>query len=416
MNPARETSRPSYISLCPAEPFRIFFPLAVLVGISGVSLWPLFFSGIHKFYPGIMHSRMMIEGFLGGFVIGFLGTAMPRLLSAPPLRGWETWTLVVLHLTVAGLHIGHQLLLGDTVFAVQLILFGVFLLRRARHATDLPPPGFVLVGMGYLAGLVGTLLWLGGMNGWVSGSAMMLGGLWLNQAFVLLLILGVGTFLLPRFLAIEGIRPLDEERRASQEWVLRAVTAGSVGVAILLSYWMETAYAAVNAAAVVRGSCVLAYLLFIVPIHRTSKPGRTVPMAVNIALASLVLGLAFPLFWPGQRVAALHIIFLGGFSLITFTVATRVVLGHSGYGHLFRTRLPVLLGVIALLLIGTALRVIGDFFPEQRTGNLNWASYLWMGAAAMWGLAILPKVRLPDVGDENHAPVSAAMKPAAPRP
>ena len=410
------TGRPSYLSLCSAEPFRIFFPLALLIGISGVSLWPLFFTGMHKFYPGIMHSRIMIEGFLGGFVIGFLGTAMPRLLSAPPLRRWETWTLVVVYLTVAGLHIGHQLLLGDIAFAVLLLFFGACLLRRARHATDLPPPGFVLVGLGYLTGLSGTLLWIGGMKGWVSGSAMMLGGLWLNQAFVLLLILGVGTFLLPRFLAIQGIRPLDEERTASREWVLRALAAGGVGITILVSYWLEAAYVMVTPAAMVRGCAVMIYLLCMVPIFRTSNPGRTVPLAVNIALVSVVLGLAFPLFWPGQRIAGLHVVFLGGFSLITFTVATRVVLGHSGNGHLFRARLPSLLCVIGLLLIATALRVIGEFLPDQRATDLDLASYLWMGAAAVWGIAILPKVRIPDVGDENHPPVSAAMKVAERRP
>jgi uncharacterized protein involved in response to NO len=371
MSTAVETPRPSYFSLCGAEPFRIFFPLALLIGISGVSLWPLFFSGIHKFYPGIMHSRMMIQGFLSGFVIGFLGTAMPRLLSAPPLRGWETWTLVVI-----------------------------------------PPPGFVLVGLGYLTGLSGTLLWIGGMKGWAPGSAMMLGGLWLNQAFVLLLILGVGTFLLPRFLAIQGIRPLDEERTASRAWILRALAAAGVGITMLVSYWLEAAYALVTPAAMVRGGAVVIYLLCMVPIFRTSNPGKTVPLAVNIALVSVVLGLAFPLFWPGQRIAGLHVVFLGGFSLITFTVATRVVLGHSGHGHLFRTRLPILLGVIGLLLIATVLRVIGDFLPEQRAIDLNWASYLWMGAAAAWGMAILPKVRIPDVGDENHPPVSAAIKVA----
>ena len=74
--------KPRFFDLCLAEPFRIFFPLATLFGLSGVSLWPLFFLGLHKFYPGPMHARLMIEGFLGGFVIGFLGTAGPRLLSA----------------------------------------------------------------------------------------------------------------------------------------------------------------------------------------------------------------------------------------------------------------------------------------------------------------------------------------------
>ena len=67
------------------EPFRLFFPEGVLAGILGVSLWPLHFGGIMSFYPGQAHARLMAFGFFGGFIFGFLGTAMPRMLSAPPL-------------------------------------------------------------------------------------------------------------------------------------------------------------------------------------------------------------------------------------------------------------------------------------------------------------------------------------------
>src|SRR5215207_5290588 len=91
---AMNERRPSYFALCRAEPYRLFFPLATLIGISGVSLWPLFFSGLHKFYPGIMHARMMIEGFLGAFVVGFLGTAMPRLTGTNPFSRWELGSLL----------------------------------------------------------------------------------------------------------------------------------------------------------------------------------------------------------------------------------------------------------------------------------------------------------------------------------
>ena len=80
-----------------------------------------------------------------------------------------------------------------------------------------------------------------------------------------------------------------------------------------------------------------------VPFHRQSLPAlRTAPAAAQLALLALVVGLIFPIFWPGQRIAGLHVVFLGGFSLITFTVATRVVLGHSGNEALFETRLPSL--------------------------------------------------------------------------
>ncbi|MEQ1859124.1 MAG: NnrS family protein [Chthoniobacteraceae bacterium] len=405
------SARPAYLSLCPAEPFRIFFPLATLLGISGVSLWPLFFTGLHKFYPGVMHSRLMIEGFLAGFVIGFLGTAMPRLLAAPVLRAWELWTLVALYLTTAGLHIGHQMIAGDVVFVVLLALFAAFLIRRVRARTELPPPGFVLVALGYASGLSGAALWAGGVKGWVPGNFAMLGGMWLNQAFVLLLVLGVGTFLLPRFLALPGVVLMADERRASPEWLRRAAFSLVVGITVLASYWIEVAHAALTTAAILRGVVVLAYLAVMVPIYRTPSPTQTVPLAVNLALIALVAGLAFPLFWPGQRAAGLHVIFLGGFSLITFTVATRVVLGHSGNEHLFLTRLPPLRIATLLLVAGTVVRAVADFLPD-RTLGMNWASTLWMLAACVWGYAVLPKVRIADPTGETACARRRALTPA----
>ncbi len=407
-----KATRPGFLQLCSAEPFRIFFPLATLLGISGVSLWPLFFSGIHEFYPGVMHARLMIEGFLSGYVLGFLGTAMPRLLSAPPLRAAELWPLVVLHALCAGLHIGHQVVAGDVVFVVLLLTFAGCMIRRIHQRTELPPPGFVLVGMGYLCGVAGALLWAAGSKGWVSGNWLLFGGLLLNQAFVLYLLLGVGTFLLPRFLALPGIVLMDEERTASPGWRRRALFALSAGVLILASYCIETFLLAPQPAAILRGVTVIAFLGVMVPIHRTPAPWKTVPLAVNLALLSLAAGLIFPLFWPGQRAAGLHVVFLGGFSLITFTVGTRVVLGHSGFGHLFQGRLPALQIAAALIMVGTVLRAIGDFLITRATW-LNWASALWMLAAVVWACAILPKVRHADPEDSGTCAGSRAKAAAA---
>lgn len=395
--------RPLYLSMCAEEPFRLFFPLATLLGISGVSLWPLFFTGLHKFYPGIMHSRLMIQGFLGGYIIGFLGTAMPRLLSARPLRGWEVWPLCGLYLLAAGLHIGHQVFAGDIAFATVLVLFAGCLLRRVHQRAELPPPGFALVGLGYVGGLAGTLLWAFGSQGWVPGEWMMMGGAWLNQGFVLLLILGVGTFLLPRFLGLPGLVPMQEERKASPAWVRRALLSLATGLVIMGSYWLEVSEPtsrSVVVAPILRGVAVIGFLAVMVPVYKTPAPLRTVPLAVNLSLLAVVVGIVLPLFWPGQRVAALHVIFLGGFSLITFTVATRVVLGHSGNEHLFQGPLPVLRFATLLIVVATALRAVFDFLPERISG-LNWASYLWMLAAVLWGCSILPKVRHPDVPSET---------------
>ena len=387
--------RPSYLSLCPGEPFRIFFPLATLLGISGVSLWPLFFSGLHPFYPGPMHAWLMIEEFLAGFVIGFLGTALPRLLSAPPLRRGELWTLLALYLLTAGLHIGQQPRAGDLAFIALMLCFGACMIARVRRRVELPPPGFVLVAFGFLSGLIGPVLWLCGVQGWVSGTVLLFGAMLLNQAFVLFLLLGIGTFLLPRFLRLENMRTMAEERTASPGWRLRAAFSAATGLVLLASYWLEASDPATPAAAWLRGLAAIVYLAAMVPFHRQSLPLRTASLAAHLSLLALVAGLIFPLFWPAQRVAGLHVVFLGGFSLITFTVATRVVLGHSGNEALFETRLPSLQIAALLLLAGTVLRAVGDFSPA-RPHWLNGASYLWMLAAGVWGCSVLPKVRLAD--------------------
>jgi uncharacterized protein involved in response to NO len=67
------------------EPFRIFFPIGLLLGAIGVALWPLFVWHAVNFYPANAHVRLMIEGLMGSFIIGFLGTAGPRLLDSRPL-------------------------------------------------------------------------------------------------------------------------------------------------------------------------------------------------------------------------------------------------------------------------------------------------------------------------------------------
>jgi uncharacterized protein involved in response to NO len=392
-------SKLRFFSLCLGAPFRIFFPLATLIGISGVSLWPLFFSGLHTSYPGPMHSRLMVEGFLGGFVIGFLGTAMPRLLGALPLRRWELWSLLLLYLFAAGLHLGGQSRAGDMAFIALMLCFIARMVARVHRRAELPPPGFVLVAFGLLSGVLGPALWLCGLQDWVSTNLMLFGSMLLNQAFVLFLLLGIGTFLLPRFLRLRDVRPMAEERTASPGWRLRAAFSCVTGLVLLSSYWLEAGNPISQVAVWLRGIGAVAYLITMVPFHRQPGLPRTASFSAQLSLLALVAGLVFPLFWPGQRIAGMHVVFLGGYSLITFTVATRVVLGHSGNEALFETRLPSLQIATLLLLSGAALRAIGDFLPS-RSHWLSAASYLWMLAAGVWGFAILPKVRLADPSDD----------------
>lgn len=386
--------KPTYFQLCCEEPFRIFFPLGILVGISGVSLWPLFFAGVHKVYPGVMHARMMMEGFLGAFIIGFLATAGPRLTGTPHFSRGELCTLLALYAAAVAMHIALQPLAGDAFFLALLLTFASRMRWRFVRRETMPPPTFVLVLFGFLNAIAGTALLLAGTWGG-HPRCVMLGGMMLNQGFVLCLVLGIGGFLFPRILKMP--RPeLPESRTPPPGWWPVALLAAGTALVIIATFVAEIFTASPRIAGAIRFVAASAFLISQLRGDVIASPRQTIPFSLRVSLALLVLGLLFPVFWPGQRAAGLHVIFIGGFTLVTFTVGTRVVLGHSGFGHLFKTRLPFLI-VTALLLVGAmALRVAGDFALASYTALLNGASHAWMLSAAVWSWFVLPKVRIAD--------------------
>ena len=223
----RRISRTRFFAACCEEPFRIFFPLGLLAGVMGVSLWPLYFAGVHKFYPGVMHARLMVEGFMAAFVFGFLGTAGPRLTSTPHLSRSELGTLLALYAGVVATQIAERYILGDALFLVLLVCFATLMGKRFARRGDLPPPGFVLVAMGFATAIAGTLLTLIGATG--KPLCIMLGGTLMNQAFVLFLVLGVGSFLLPRFLSLPPRPEFPESRTPTKAWLRSAALAVASG-------------------------------------------------------------------------------------------------------------------------------------------------------------------------------------------
>src|SRR5262245_37824430 len=62
----------------PRDAYRVFFPLGIVLGIFGVSIWPLYYYGITEGYSGNSHAFVQTGGFLFAFIAGFLLTAIPR--------------------------------------------------------------------------------------------------------------------------------------------------------------------------------------------------------------------------------------------------------------------------------------------------------------------------------------------------
>jgi uncharacterized protein involved in response to NO len=379
-------------SIYSAEPFRIFFPLGLFLGAIGVTLWPLFVWHAIEFYPAQAHVRLMIEGLMGSFIIGFLGTAGPRLLDTSPLITAETCLLLVLQIASALLHLAQRQTAGDIVFLTLLLLFIGMMSKRAGAQSGLPPPPFVLVLFGLLNAIVGVFL-ITASKSFTNGSfSNQLGSLMLNEGFVLFPILGVGAFFFPKLLG--GARPeLSDLRIAPARWIKRAAIAALTAVVIWISFVLE-ALGWTRSAAFVRGVTTLIY--FVTEGRLLEKPSGPPFLAHCFRLGALLLvaGLLLPVALPTYRLANMHLTFIGGFTIILFTVSTRVIIGHAGQSHLFRKRLRFLIATITLLIIAMIARVGADFIPPARNSHLVYAALIWLLAAVVWFVALGPKLSL----------------------
>lgn len=384
-----------FLALCPEEPFRIFFPFGLALGFAGVALWPLYFAGAFETYPAVAHARLMIEGMMAAFIFGFLGTAGPRLTETRRFSPLEVGGLFALQLGACALHLASLPAWGDALFLITLIYFVRTIGARFAARRDLPPPNFVLVALGLASGVVGTalILWCEAVRS--SPVANHFGGALLNQGFILFPVLGAGAFLLRKFLGLDEGDDAPAMRAPSPAWSGKARWFSFIGIAIIASFFLE-AFDYARLAGGLRALAVTAYIITAMPV--LARPRSFLASCLLGGLIALVLAPVWLAVFPFRPVAGLHILFLGGFSVIVFTVGTRVIFGHGGQAHLLGRRLPFLLVVLGLLILSLLTRLAAEFVDQSRAEHLVLAAAIWLGAALVWGWRVVPHLATPDQG------------------
>ena len=68
----------------------------------------------------VCNARIVAYGLFGGFIFGFLGTAMRRMLSAPPLGTRNVLALFCLHLASVLAFAAEKIFWGDSLFLALL--------------------------------------------------------------------------------------------------------------------------------------------------------------------------------------------------------------------------------------------------------------------------------------------------------
>ena len=364
------------------EPFRLFFPLAALLGLAGVLPWLLFGSGLSTAWPGTYHALTMTQGFVVATAAGFLGTMIPRRTGGAPFARGELG-LVIAGLTVLppALALG-RLAIAECASLVVLATLAQFAVRRLRASRGprAAPASFVLLPSGLAMGATGSGLLLASALGAPAWTLALGRGL-VEEGLVLGLVLALAPMLTG--IIAHDRPPADRPARGAR---LLHVTA-----ALLLAASFGVQLRSTGAGVLVRGAVVLAELVLAAGIWRPATVPGLHRRVFLLALWLVPLGLILGGLRPAMRVPFLHLTLVGGVSLLIFAVALHVSFLHTGRESLAR-RSPWPVAAVAVLTVAAALaRASAErWFSADFVTVLLIAASLWSLAAIVWMLYVVP--------------------------
>ncbi len=371
---------PAGISPWRSEPFRIFFPLGVLLAWIGVGHWLLYATGVTATYSCKFHGLVQMQAFMMAFAIGFLLTALPRRTQTQPVDRMEMVALAAALVVTTAAAIAERWVIAETAYAALFALLIEFALRRflKRGVGRRPPAAFVLLPIAALHGLAGAGLIAVAEANNVAPWTSQLGLLLVEQGVFLCLAVGIGGLVLP----LMGGAPPPPDLGSAPRETWKALAYGSAGAAIFASLILEQL-------GFERSGPLLRAIVVAIGLglgggawRLPGKPGAHRKL-VWLAVWLMPVGLIVSALWPDYRVPALHILFIGGFSLMAFGVGTHVALSHLNMEQLALGRPPAVIILGAAFLIALCARLAADFSNTYFI-HLGWAAAVWILGSAVW--------------------------------
>lgn len=385
------------------DPYRPLFPLGVLYALAGTLVWPLQAAGWLG-YPGELHRALAIQGFEQCFVAGFLLTALPGLLHGARTGPGEIALVVALQAGFGVAAFAGALPVAHAFYLAGAGVLAVAAVRRARPgATRAQAPDervFILLAL--LLGIAGGVALLAASLG-AGGAWPILARRLVPLGHVLTLVVGVGSLMVPTFTGVRDPRVIPGISTPTAAGRRRAFYG--VAAALLGLSFVPEALGQGAVAAAIRAIVVTAVVLEVWKIHR---PGHRTRLAACLRAAgwAVLVGLWLAALIPGRPLLGEHLLFIGGFGLLTMTIGTRVVVAHGRHPAADERLLlgPLALGSLAL---AVAARLVSELWLEQATPWLAASGTLWSLAWAAWAARALPRiVRI-------HATPGVAPTPAA---
>ena len=371
------------------EPYRLLFPLGVLLAWAGVLHWFLLSVGVIEEYRSIFHAFAQIEGFMTCFAVGFLFTLIPRRTATAPPAAWQMAVAMAAPVTIVICAWFEKWALSQVPWVVLMGVLIQFAVSRFRAtgAGLRVPNSFVWVVLALLMGVGGSILAgvgaaLGEEMFWLHdiGRAVVLQGMFTG------LVLGVGGMLLP--VITRGVPPLAGAAGSTRAKLLHL----AAGIAFIATFVVE-ALLSVRLGFALRAAIVLAVLLASAEIWRLPSVPGLHRRFIWLAAWLLPAGYASVAAFPEYPKAGLHVVFIGCFALLALCISIHVALSHGGAPKLLDERPWPVAVMGALLLLALALRVLVNTDPEHVYRWLGGAAAAFLLATVAWALFVRASLR-----------------------
>lgn len=333
------------------NPYKLLFSLGVVSGILGVLLWPLFNYQWIGFYPKQAHFQIMFFGFFWSFVAGFLMTAIPRMTGSP----FATTT----DLSIATLLVCVQNILNYTeyysysaiVVLFQLSFLLYFIIPRFLEKRKIPFDGFLFFPAAFGMSFLGIFLYFFYKD---PRFLVVLSG----EAFLTNLIVGLGSRLIPALSRLPNAF-MHPGMTIALRWKSVLVKVSLLNASFILELLGVPGVAYPLRIAVVGYILIDSFGLF-------KKGSVFSDMAIGLKISMVFLLIPCFLKWlflSYNPVAHFHLLYIGGFSLLTILIATRVTLAHSQTNLEYELKSPLIRFLIFMVILSAVLRWVagGDF-------------------------------------------------------
>lgn len=368
------------------DAYRYFFPAGWALGFWGVLVWILFPMNLVS-YPGSYHPQIMTGGFFLCFVCGFLMTAAPKFTSSfGPTKVDENISYLLISLLLFSVFLQKNIYFYTVTLSLFLFLIS-YLLRRFLNKQANPPDSFVFVGFGLLIGLVANIILLIAEFMTIPTAVHKLGKLLFLQAYILCLVLGVGSKLIP---ALLGWAPLPNTQTLYPQ-KSRIHFFSILAVLFILSYYIEILnhyfYAQLLRTFIILFITFRFWKIYRFPARKAYQSWWLWASAWSLLLAQTAL-----VFLPKYHVHLLHVLLVSGLGLMTFMIAVRVTLSHGHHDLNIESKSKYLWMAAFLMSFAGLTRLSAGLLPQLYQSHLVYAAYTWILGLLFWGWIFLPRI------------------------